>query len=114
MKICFALLAAACLLSLVAPFAAMAQTPKERASVARIAYASCVKEFKEVLRTRNVQVPDQDIEKYCVCSANKLAGRVTRQDVAELEANKGLATESLIARTESISDECIAETGLPR
>jgi hypothetical protein len=97
---------------LLVPFAAMAQTPKERANTARVGYASCVSEFKAGLKANNTQYPIQLMEKYCACTANKIATRIGPQDVAEFNANKGLIYESLAARMEDISNECITELGL--
>jgi hypothetical protein len=63
-------------------------------------------------KNREAQAYIELIEKYCVCTANKMAARIDRQDLSEFEGNKGLANERMITFAENIGKECKAELGL--
>jgi hypothetical protein len=97
---------------LLVPFAAMAQaiTPAERADAVRSGYASCMR--GQLARPQNAQARIELLEKYCACNANKMAARLTRQDLSEFEGNKGLANERMITLAEAVGNECKTELGL--
>jgi len=82
-------------------------SPAELAGMVKSAYSGCMR--SQLQNPNNAGATRELIEKYCVCTANRTASRSMRSDIAKYEANKGLASEELIARAHEIGIECRAE-----
>lgn len=82
-------------------------TPVELADMVKSAFSGCMR--SQLQNPNNAGASRELIQKYCACTANKIAARTTRSDVQNYEDAAGLANEQMIAKSHKIGVECRAE-----